>query len=51
MGIEGDGERAGAEFVGATDDLVNDQLVAAMHAVEVADGGYGGAEVCGNLVE
>ncbi len=51
VGIEGDGEGVGAEGAGAGDDLGDDPLVAAMHAVEVADGGDGGAEVGGDVGE
>ena len=51
VGIEGDGEGLCAEGAGAGDDLGDDPLVAAMHAVEVADGGDGGAEVGGDLGE
>ena len=40
-----------AERAGAGDDLGDDPLMAAMDAVEVADGGDGGAEVRGNLCE
>ena len=40
-----------AECAGAGDDLGDDPLVAEMDAVEVADGGDGGAEVGGNLGE
>ncbi len=48
MGIEGDGEGLDAERAGAGDDLGDDPLMAAVHAVEVADGGDGGAEVGGS---
>ncbi len=51
MGIEGDGDGGLVEFAGAGDDLGDDPLVAAMDAVEVADGGDGGAEVGGEIGE
>ena len=51
MGIEGDSDGGNAELARARDDLRNDPLVATMHAVEVADGGDGRAEVFGDLCE
>ena len=48
MGVEGDGDGWNAEGAGACDDLGDDPLVAAMDAVEVADGGDGWAEVWGD---
>ncbi len=51
MGVKGDGERAQAEEASAGDDLIDDPGVAAMDAVEVADGGDDGAEVGGESGE
>ncbi len=51
VGIEGDGERADAERLGASDDFGDHPAVAAMDAVEVADGGHDGAERGGKLGE
>jgi len=51
MRIEGDGDRLDAEGAGARDDLGDHPAVAAVHTVEVADGGDGGAEVCGDFGE
>ena len=51
MRVEGDGDGPGAEGAGAGDDLGDDPLVAAMDAVEVADGGDGGAEAGRDLRE
>jgi len=49
--VEGDGDGDEAEGAGAGDDLGDDPLVAAMHTVEVADGGDRRAEVCGDFCE
>ena len=51
MGIEGDGDGGDAELARAGDYLRNDPLVAAMHAVEVADGGDGWAKILRDLCE
>ncbi len=51
MGFEGDGEGGVVELAGAGDDFGEDALVAAVDAVEVADGGDCGAEVSGDLGE
>jgi len=51
MRVEGDGDGPGAERAGAGDDLGDDPLMAAMDAIEVADGGDGWTEVGGNLCE
>ena len=51
VGVEGDGYGAEAEGAGSGYDFGDDPLVAAMDAVEVADGGYGGAEVRRDLGE
>ncbi len=51
MRVEGDGDGFDAERAGARDDLGDDPLMAAMHAVEVADGGDRWAEVRGDLCE
>ena len=45
MGFEGDGDGFCAESAGTGDDLFDDRKVTAMDAIEVADGGDGGAEV------
>jgi hypothetical protein len=47
--IEGKGEGASVEVTRAADDLVDDELVAAVHSVEVADGSDGRAEVAGEF--
>ena len=49
--IEGDGDGGEAESAGAGDDFGDDPLVAVMHAVEIADGGDGWAEVAGDFCE
>ena len=49
MGFERDCYRWNAKFAGAGDDLFNDPLMATMHAIEVADGGDGGAVVGGDI--
>ncbi len=57
VGVEGDGDGLyvlsgrDAEFAGAGDDVVDDEAVAAVHAVEVADGEDGGGGVGGEVVE
>ena len=51
MGVEGDGDGGNAELTCACDYLRDDPLVAPMHAVEVADGGDGWAEVGRNFGE
>ena len=51
MGFERDCYRWNAKFAGAGDDLFNDPLMATMHAIEVADGGDGGAVVGWDLGE
>ena len=51
MGIEGDRDGGGAELTCARDDLRDDPLVTAMDAVEIADGGDGGAEIFGDFCE
>ena len=45
MRIEGDGDGFRSENAGSRDDLGDNALMAAMHAVEVADGQHGAAEV------
>jgi hypothetical protein len=49
--IEGDGERAGVELARATNDLLDDHSMTTVNAIEVANGGYIGAEVRGKFVE
>jgi len=49
--FEGNRYRWDAKFAGACDDLFDDPLMAAMHAIEVADGGYGGAVGFWNVCE
>ena len=51
VGVEGDDERAEAKGAGATEDVADDPAMAAMDAVEVADGGDGGRERGRELVE
>ena len=51
VGIEGDGDGADASCARLRYDLGDDPLVAAMDAVEVADGGDGWAEVSGDVGE
>jgi hypothetical protein len=51
MRVEGDDQRACAEFMRATNVLAQDVLVCAVYAVEVADGNDSGAEVAGKVVE
>jgi hypothetical protein len=45
VGFEGDGEGGVMELAGACYDFGENALVAAVDAIEVADGGDGGAEV------
>lgn len=51
VGVEGDDERAEAEGAGAAEDVADDPAMAAMDAIEVADGGDGGREGGRELVE
>ena len=51
VGVEGDGDGTDAERAGSGDYFGDDPAVAGVDAIEVADGGYGGAEGGGDFGE